>query len=107
MVSGWSCVGLTAFHVGRLLGFNDFKIYGYDGSYAGGDRTAGAHLGIKHGRVKVQHAGREFETSKMMENANIELQYLIQNYPITGTFFGDGCNQWWVKNANLPNMKAE
>jgi hypothetical protein len=106
LVSGWSCVGLTAIHLGGLMGYDHFDMYGYDGSWWDDDRTAGEHRGMKHGKIPVEHKGRVFFTSKMMANANAELQYLLTHYPIDCTFHGDGYNQWWVKKAELPHLRA-
>src|SRR6185369_698127 len=43
LVAGGSNIGLTAIHLGGILGFRKFKIFGFDGNYRGETRHAGKH----------------------------------------------------------------
>lgn len=107
MLSGWSCIGLTAIHLGGVMGFDHFEIHGMDGSWSDGERTAGQHLGVVHGQIEQELSGRKFLVSRMMLNANTELQYILQNYPVFCVFHGDGYNQHWVRNQDLMTCAVE
>ena len=107
MLSGWSCIGLTALHLGGVMGYDHFEIHGMDGSWRDKERTAGPHLGTLHGEIEEEIYGRKFFTSRLMLNANTELQYILQNFPLFCVFHGDGFNQWWVRHQELVTCAVE
>ena len=104
MVSGGSCMGLVALHLAGCLGYNHFELHGYDGSYRDEKRHAGAHGGYPHGTVDTKIWGKWYKTSKMMENANYELQSVLQSFPIFCVFHGEGRNQRFADLSELPNV---
>lgn len=107
MLSGWSCIGLTSIHLGGVMGYDHFEIHGMDGSWNNGRRCAGEHLGVTHGEIEQEIYGRKFLTSRLMQNSNVELQYILQNYPLFCVFHGDGYNQHWVRNQNFETCAVE
>jgi hypothetical protein len=107
LISGGSCMGLVAFHLAGCLGYNHFEVFGMDGSWRDGERHAGPHGGFKHGEVEWDCFGRKFLSSRIMMNSNIELQFMLKNYPILAVFHGNGFNQHWVKNCDLPNVAVD
>lgn len=106
VVTGGSCMGLVAIHLGGVIGFNHFELHGYDGSYRGEKRHAGFHGGHQHGMLPTKIWGNIFQTSRIMENSNVELQNLLNWFPVFCVFHGEGRNQTFVKLANLPNCKT-
>ena len=103
MVSGGSCIGLVSIHLGGVIGFNHFEIHAFDGSFKDGKRHAGKHWGYPHEEIDKEINGRVFKVSKIMENSNVEMEKLLQSFPVFTVFHGDGRMQWWLKQAGLNN----
>lgn len=106
VVTGGSCMGLVAIHLAGVMGYNHFELHGYDGSYRQEQRHAGPHGGHKHGELPTKIWGNIFKTSRIMENANVELQGLLNWFPIFCVFHGEGRNQTYVRLAKLPNCRT-
>jgi len=104
LVSGGSCIGLVAIHLAGCLGFNHFELHGYDGSYRGAERHAGPDQGHPQGRIDTKIWGHWYPTSKIMENANVELQNLLNWFPVFVVFHGEGRNQKFAELTELPNV---
>lgn len=106
MLNGGSSVGLSAIHLGGLLGYRKFRIFGMDGSYKDGKRHAGPHWGHKQKKVKWTASGREWETSTIMQNSNQEMVNMLYMFPIFCVFYGDGLLQDMVREHSLLNNAA-
>jgi hypothetical protein len=104
MISGGSCMGLVSFHLAGVLGYNRFEVFGMDGSWKDGKRHAGFHGGFPHGEIEWDCFGRKFLSSRIMMNSNIELQYFLTNFPVFCVFHGDGFNQHWIANNDIPTV---
>jgi hypothetical protein len=108
LIAGGSCIGLAAVHVAGCFGHYHFEMHGYDGSWNNGMRHAGHHGGFVHGEVDTPEiAGRTFKSSRLMMNSNIEMEYLMKNFPIYCVFHGDGYTQWWARHSELPNIAVD
>jgi hypothetical protein len=106
VICGGTTIGLTAVHLGGLMGFRRFAIHGMDSSFANRDGTR--HAGPHHGKVQPVSrvwpaAGKKYYTTPIMSNAAAESVNLFQDYPIIGVFYGDGLTQALIREANLPN----
>lgn len=110
VLRGGSTIGLTALHLGGVLGYRHFEIFGMDGNYSGDPsspatiRHAGVHHGNKQKRPKTWNAeGRTYHTNEIMANAVAETINTITRFPIFCVFHGDGLTQALVREANVPN----
>lgn len=104
VVHGGSTIGLTAIHLGGLLGYRHFEIHGMDGSFADGARHAGAHSGKTQDDGTTWRAGGvAYRTSKIMANAVAETLNTAKNFPIFTVFHGEGLTQALVREADLRN----
>lgn len=88
-----STVGMAAIHIGGLLGYRHFEIFGMDGSIKDGNRHAGPHYGHAQGGITWQAGHKVYQTSKIMANACSEVINTFLNYPIFGVFHGEGLQQ--------------
>jgi len=88
-----STVGLSAIHVGGMLGYRHFEIHGMDGSIRDGKRHAGPHYGHKQGGLTWQAGHVQYQTSKIMSNACAEVINTFRLFPIFGVFHGSGLQQ--------------
>ena len=104
LVSGGSCMGLVAIHLAGCLGFNHFELHGYDGSYRENKRHAGKHLGHLHGTIDTKIWGNWYKTSRIMENSNVELQNLLNWFPVFAVLHGEGRNQKFAELTTLHNV---
>jgi hypothetical protein len=102
IVSAGSTIGLTSIHLGGIMGYYHFEVFGMDGSFQGKDRHAGPHLGIAHGQIEST-LNPGWKTSRLMENTNHEIVAMLKNFPIFCVFHGDGLVQDWVGKAKLHN----
>lgn len=101
-----STIGLCAVHLGGFLGYRKFEIHGFDGSFKNGKRHAGEHNG--HDQAPIPSTlDSNYTTSKIMDNANVEVQNMLKSFPIFCVFHGDGLMQTWVKNARLSNAAVD
>lgn len=107
VIRGGSTIGLTAMHIGGVLGYRHFEIHGMDGSYADASRAsrhAGPHFGKAQKRPKTWNAeGRMYHTSEIMANAVAETINTIRQFPMFCVFHGDGLTQALVREADVPN----
>lgn len=107
VIHGGSTIGLTALHLGGVLGYRHFEIHGMDGSFRDASRSArhaGPHPGTKQqDGITWQAGGVIYQTSKVMSNAVAETLNALANFPIFCVFHGQGLTQALVKEQNLPN----
>lgn len=105
VIRGGSTIGLTALHLGGLLGYRHFEIHGMDGSFSDDlARHAGPHTGhYQKPEIVWQANNRKYRTSKIMANAVEETLQAIANYPIFCVFHGEGLTQGLVRKRNYPN----
>jgi len=88
-----STVGLSAIHVGGMLGYRHFEIHGMDGSFKDGKRHAGPHYGHAQGGITWQAGNVKYDTSRIMSNACAEVINSFRLFPIFGVFHGKGLQQ--------------
>ncbi len=107
VIRGGSTIGLTALHIGGVMGYRHFEIHGMDGSFKDDERSArhaGAHPGTKQqDGITWDAQGVRYQTSKIMANAVSETLGAIEHFPIFCVFHGNGLTQALVKERNIPN----
>jgi len=105
VVHGGSTIGLTALHIGGVLGYRHFEIHGMDGNRReDGIRHAGPHYGKPQNDPITWNAeGRRYHTSQIMANAVAETINTVKRFPMFCVFHGDGLTQALIREANLPN----
>ena len=103
LVIAGSTVGLCAVHLGGCMGYRHFEIHGFDGSFRNGKRHAGDHNGYPQAEIDRIEEWGSFKTSKIMDNANYEVHYMVDNFPIFCVFHGDGLMQGWIRHSRLQN----
>lgn len=106
LVGAGSTIGLCALHLGGFLGYRKFEVHGFDGSFRGDKRHAGEHSG--HDQAQMPSTiDAAYTTSKIMDNANVELQNTLKCFPIFCIFHGEGLMQDWVSKASLTNATVD
>jgi hypothetical protein len=106
LVGAGSTIGLCALHLGGFLGYRKFEVHGFDGSFRGDKRHAGEHNG--HDQAQMPSTiNPAYMTSKIMDNANVEVQNTLRQFPIFCVFHGGGLMQNWVKDAGLSNAAID
>lgn len=106
VVFGGSTIGLTALHLGGLMGYRHFEVHGMDGSFRPGtkDRHAGFHTGkVQKDVITWDAGGVTYRTSKIMANAVAETINQVTNQPMLCVFHGEGLTQALIREANLDN----
>lgn len=104
IVHGGSTIGLSALHIGGLLGYRHFEIHGMDGSFSGVERHAGMHSGkAQKGDITWDAGGVTYRTSKVMANAVSETINAMAIFPIFCVFHGTGLTQALIREAGLAN----
>jgi predicted O-methyltransferase YrrM len=105
VIHGGSTIGLTALHVGGVLGYRHFEIHGMDGNRReDGVRHAGVHYGKpQNDPITWDAEGRRYQTSQIMANAVAETINTVRRFPIFCVFHGDGLTQALVREARLRN----
>jgi predicted O-methyltransferase YrrM len=108
VVRGGSTIGITALHIGGVLGYNHFEVHGMDGSFADAERQvrhAGEHPGTKQNKdgITWKAGGVKYYTSKIMSNAVAETINQVRNFPMFTVFHGNGLTQALVREGNIPN----
>ena len=93
MIRPGSTVGLSAIHVGGMLGYRHFEIHGMDGSFKDGARHAGPHYGHPQGGYTWDAGHVTYKTSRIMANACAEVINTFRQFPIFGVFHGQGLQQ--------------
>lgn len=102
VIHGGSTIGLTALHVGGVLGYRHFEVHGMDGSFGAEGRHAGPHYGTKQLDGTTWAAGGvTYRTSKIMANAVAETINTLRNFPVFCVFHGEGLTQALVREAAL------
>lgn len=108
LIAGGSCIGLAAVHIAGCIGYYHCEMFGYDGSWNNGNRHAGPHGGFIHGEVETPEiGGKKYLSSRLMMNSNVEMEYLMKNFPVFCVFHGDGYNQQWAKHSDLENIAVD
>ena len=80
LVAGGSNVGLSAIHVGGIMGYRKFRIFGFDGNFRGKVRHAGKHPDPEPQKmIRKKIGGRTWFTSPQMYNACQEFIVLSRN----------------------------
>lgn len=98
LVAGGSNIGLSSIHLGGILGYRKFKIFGFDGNYRGKHRHAGLHPDPnKQARIKRQG----WWTSPQMSNACDEFLALTKNPNIEFHVFGTSLLTTCITSAGL------
>lgn len=106
LVGAGSTIGLCSIHLGGFLGFRKFEIHGFDGSFRDGKRHAGEHNG--HDQAPIPSTiNPAYLSSKIMDNANVEVQNTLKSFPIFCIFHGEGLMQDWVGKADLDNAALD
>lgn len=105
VIHGGSTIGLTALHIGGVLGYRHFEIHGMDGSRrSGGQRHAGIHYGKpQNDPITWSAEGVKYDTSQIMANAVAETINTCKRFPVFAIFHGDGLTQALIREAHLPN----
>lgn len=103
LIAGGSTIGLASIHVGGVLGYRRFEIFGMDGCFKNGTRHAGKHYGHDQKPIEWTANGRTWTTSKIMMNANQELLNMLNNFPFFAVLHGEGLQQGMVIDADLPH----
>lgn len=107
VIRGGSTIGLTALHVGGVLGYRHFEIHGMDGSFrdlSRAHRHAGPHTGhTQLDGITWDAGGVRYATSKIMSNAVAETKNALATFPIFCVFHGNGLTQALVREWNYPN----
>ncbi len=108
VVRGGSTIGLTAFHLGGLLGYRHFEVHGMDGCFRDQyrkSRHAGPHYGHSQSKdgITWKAGGKTYHTSKIMSNAVSETIQTLKGFPIFAVFHGEGLTQALIAESNLPN----
>lgn len=107
VVRGGSTIGLTALHIGGVMGYRHFEIHGMDGSFRDSSRSsrhAGVHYGTKQNKdgITWDVNKKTYYTSKIMANAVSETINAIKNFPIFCVFHGEGLTQALVREQDHP-----
>lgn len=108
VIRGGSTIGLTALHLGGIMGYRHFEVHGMDGSFKSLDRKerhAGVHYGHKQNKDGITWAagGKNYATSKIMANAVAETLNAMSLYPMFCVFHGDGLTQALIREKNFQN----
>jgi len=103
LVRGGSSIGLSAIHLGGVLGYRHFEIHGMDGCLRDGKRHVSDHYGHDQEKVTWHINGKKFWTTKIMMNSNAELINMLWNFPIFCVFHGEGLMQEMIRNFDMAN----
>jgi hypothetical protein len=89
LIAGGSNIGLSAVHLGGILGYRKFKLFGFDGNFIGDIRHAGPHYAAPQRVIYRLANGRKWKTSPQMSNSCDELGRLFENSEIEIEIIGD------------------
>lgn len=103
LVVAGSSVGLGSLQLGGVLGFRHFEIHGMDGCWHGERRHAAEHFGHVQKPIEWKANGRSWQTSKIMQNSNVELLNMLREFPFFAVLHGSGLMQDMVAEVDLPN----
>lgn len=108
VLRGGSTIGLTALHLGGVMGYRHFEIHGMDGSFKDLTRSArhaGPHTGHKQNKdgITWDAGGKTYATSKIMANAVAETLNSVEHFPMFCVFHGDGLTQALIREKNFKN----
>jgi uncharacterized Rossmann fold enzyme len=105
VIFGGSTMGLSALHLGGLLGVRHFEVHGMDGSFRDDARHAGSHPGKPQpANITWDAGGTTYRTSQIMANAVAETMNQIHNFSMFAVFHGEGLTQALIREANLDNV---
>lgn len=103
LVIAGSSIGLGAIHISGMLGYRHVEIHGMDGCYRDNERHAGQHFGHHQAPIPWTANGHTWQTSKIMQNSNVELLSMLHTYPFFVVLHGRGLMQDMVIDADPPN----
>ena len=89
LVAGGSNIGLTSIHLGGIMGFRKFKLFGMDCNYRDFKRHAGKHPDPVPQDIIRRWATKKWFTSPQMSNAVDEFMNLAKNKSLQFEIFGD------------------
>jgi hypothetical protein len=89
LVAGGSNIGLTAIHLGGIMGFRNFKLFGLDCNFKDFKRHADKHPDPIQQSVIRRWTDRKWFTSPQMSNAVDEFLDLAKNKELKFEVFGD------------------
>lgn len=90
LVAGGTTIGMAAIHLGGILGFRKFRLFGIDGHSVNGHRHAGVHHDPEPQTCITRRAGgRVWPTSPQMSNSCDELLPWLENPEIAVEITGD------------------
>lgn len=90
LIAGGSTIGMSSIHLGGLLGFRKFRLFGIDGHRVGTSRHAGVHHDPHPQRSITRVAdGRTWQTSPQMSNSCDELLPWMEDPAIEVEVVGD------------------
>lgn len=89
LIAGGSNIGLTAIHVGGILGYRKFRLYGFDGNFRGDVRHAGPHYAEPQRRIVRTANGHRWDTSPQMSHACDEFLRLYDDPNLKCEIVGD------------------
>ena len=102
LIAGGSNIGLSAIHIGGLMGYRKFKCFGFDGNF---DKDWNRHAGVHHDPTRQDVirrwvGQRKWFTSPQMSNSADEFLTLMQNKDIQLEVVGECMLADLVKCAN-------
>jgi hypothetical protein len=100
LIAGGSNIGLTAIHIGGILGYRDFRLFGFDGNFQGDARHAGPHYAAPQRMIRRIANGRVWMTTPQMSNAADELLRLYDDRNIDIKIIGDSMQRDLVIDAD-------
>lgn len=89
LIAGGSNIGLTAIHIGGILGYRKFRLFGFDSNFVGTSRHAGVHYASPQRTIKRIANGHVWDTTPQMSNAADELLRLYDDPNVEIEIAGD------------------
>ncbi len=100
LIAGGSNIGLSAIHIGGIVGYRKFRLFGFDGNYRGSVRHAGEHYAAPQRKMVRVANGRHWETSPQMSHACDEFLRLYDDPNLRCEIVGDCLLADLVKEAD-------
>lgn len=104
LVAGGSNVGLSAIHIAGILGYKNFRMFGFDGNFSKGVRHAGKHYGPPQKLIKRHASGRDWDTTPQMSNACDEFTWIMNDENLNFEVHGDCLLADVIKDALRGNV---
>ncbi len=92
LIGGGCTVGQRALNVAAALGYRRFDVFGMDCSFSD-QRHAGPHTNEIQPTMRIEFAGREFNTTPGLMQAAHEMSQFLQTADAEIEFYGDGLLQ--------------